>query len=80
MVSAERPQRKSRRDRFLEIAQRRTRQILRDLRLLGNCGNTGAYEYNEAEIQKIFAAIEQELAKTRSRFRTGVPKEVDFRL
>ena len=66
--------RKTRRERFLTVAERRTGQILHLLRLLGNCANKSSYEYTEEEIAKIFDAIQQELAATRSRFegRKGV--------
>ena len=74
------PPRKTRRERFLEVAQRRTKALLRDLRLLGNCGNRSAYEYTDAEVEKIFSAIQQELDLARSRFRTAEKKEVDFSL
>jgi hypothetical protein len=69
------------RRRFVKVAERRTRRILRDLRLLGNCANTGAYEYREPDVQKIFKAIEQELEAVRVRFRRASGrKEVDFSL
>jgi hypothetical protein len=74
------PQRKTRRERFLEIAQRRTKQVMRDLRLLGNCGNKSAYEYTDDEVEKIFAAIQRELDLARSRFRTEERQEIDFSL
>lgn len=73
-------QKKTRRDRFLEIAQRRTRQVIRDLRLLGNCGNRSAYEYTDAEVEKVFAAIQRELELAKSRFKTEEKREIDFRL
>jgi len=74
------PQRKTRRERFLEVAQRRTKALLRDLRLLGNCGNRSAYEYTDEEVEKIFSAIQRELDLARSRFRTEQTKEIDFSL
>jgi hypothetical protein len=80
MTEEDGPQRKSRRDRFLDVAPRRTKQLLRDIRLLGNCGNRAAYEYSEGEVEKIFTAIERELAVAKSRFRAGRAKEVEFSL
>lgn len=72
--------RKSKRTRFLEVAQRRTSKVLRDLRVLGNCGNRSAYEYSEAEVEKIFAAIQREMDLARSRFRTEGKRHTDFSL
>lgn len=73
-------QESARRRRFVTVAERRTRRLLRDLRLLGNCANRSAYEYTEADVLRILAAIEDELEGVRARFRRASPKEVDFRL
>ena len=59
----------SRRDRFVDVAERRTRRILRDLRLLGNCANRSAYAYEEGDVDKIFGAVEDELAAVKARFK-----------
>ena len=69
---------KSRRRRFLRVAQRRTRNVLIDLARLANCGNRAAYEYSEADVKKIFDAIESQLESTRSRFKTNQKKEITF--
>ena len=69
---------KSRRGRFLRVAERRTRNVLIDLVRLANCGNRAAYEYSEADVKKIFDAIELQLEVTRSRFKTNQKKEITF--
>lgn len=69
---------KSRRERFLRVAQRRTREILHKIHLLGNCSNRSAYEFTDEEVGKIFDAIEEELRVAQSRF--GRKKSVDFHL
>ena len=65
-----RPLRKTKRQRFLEIGEKRTQAVLDRLRLLGNCGNTATYEYEEAEVERILSTIEDELRRTRARFET----------
>ena len=47
----------ARRDRFLRVAERRTKEILHKLRLLGNCSNKSAYSYSPAEVDEIFDVI-----------------------
>lgn len=72
---------KSKRDRFVEIAERRTRRILRDLRLLGNCANRSAYAFEERDIDKIFSEVESELAAVKARFKGHrARKEDQFKL
>ena len=59
---------RTKRERFLEIAERRTQAVLEKLRVLGNCSNRQAYEYTEADLEKIFGAIDEQIARTRARF------------
>ena len=54
--------------RFKRIAERRTKVILEYLRLLGNCANTGSYNYNEEEVETIFSAIEKEEKRVKGLF------------
>ena len=58
----------TRQQRFKRIAETRTNKILDMLKLLGNCSNTGNYEYSEDDVKKIFSAIENELKITKSKF------------
>jgi hypothetical protein len=64
--------------RFKRVAERRTRTVLKDLRVLGNCGNRGNYSYAENDVRKIFGEIEQALKEARSKFH--VPKDKEFKL
>jgi len=64
--------------RFKRVAERRTRAVLKDLRVLGNCGNRGNYSYAENDVRKIFSEIEQALKEARSKFH--VPKNKEFKL
>lgn len=69
------------RDRFVEIAPKRTRGILKAIEVLGNCSNRSGYEYTEADIAKIFGAIQKKLDETKSKFSaTKENKEVSFTL
>ena len=51
----------SKSERFRRVAEARTNKIIDLIRLLGNCANKSNYDYTEADIQKIFTAIEKEL-------------------
>lgn len=64
-------------EKFKRIATARTRRILNDLRLLGNCANKNIYSYTEEDIKKIFSAIERELKRVKALFDT---KEREFSL
>ena len=58
----------SKHDKFVRLAEARTNKIIDTLQLLGNCSNTSAYEYTEAEVEEIFQAIEQELQAAKKKF------------
>lgn len=67
------------RERFEKVAVARTNKILNDLRLLSNCANKNNYSYTDADIKKIFSAIENEVKKTKIKF-LGGKKEDRFTL
>jgi hypothetical protein len=61
---------KNKRERFLIVAQYRTNQVLKYLRLLANCSNRNNYDYSEIEIQKIFSAIDEEVKLSKLKFKS----------
>ena len=49
--------------------------------MLSNCSNRNAYSYEQADVDKIFLAIEAELKEAKARFsKPERTKEVLFRL
>ena len=66
------------RERFKRLATYRTNEVLKRLKVLGNCANRSAYNYNREEIDKIFNVIGQRLKETKSKFH--FPKEREFKL
>jgi hypothetical protein len=68
--------RKSPRERFLELAPKRTQAVIDKLRLLGNCGNRSTYRYEQEEVRQMFVAIEEELRQTQARFERREPGSI----
>lgn len=58
----------SKRERFKRLGVYRTNEVLKKLRVLGNCANRSAYEYSEDEVNKIFSEIERNVKETKSKF------------
>lgn len=58
----------TKREKFVRLAENRTNRILSTLVLLGNCSNTGAYEYTQKDVDKIFNAIQAQVNDTKKRF------------
>ena len=65
-------------ERFKRLANYRTNEILKRLKVLGNCANRGVYDYNREDIDKIFNAINQKVKETKAQFH--FPKEKEFKL
>ena len=65
-------------DRFKRLATLRTNAVLNRLRVLGNCSNRQVYDYTKEDIDKIFAAIDQAVKKSKSKFH--FPKQQNFKL
>ncbi len=67
-----------RRQRFRRLAESRTNVVLDKIRILSHCANKYAYEYTEAEVDRIFVTIENEIRRAKQKF-TG-EQRVRFRL
>ena len=66
-------------DRFKRLASHRTNEVLYRIKVLTNCSNRQIYEYDEQDIDKIFAAIEKDLKEAKTKF--YFPKRAErFRL
>lgn len=65
-------------ERFRRLATARTNEILRRLKILGNCANRQAYAYTEKDIEKIFSAIDRRVKEIRAKFHPA--REDKFRL
>lgn len=66
---------RNKRQKFIEIAERRVTRLLKDIRLIGNLSNRGNYIYEREDVSKIFAAIEAELKTSRKRFDMALASE-----
>ena len=76
--SAESAGKKTKRERFLELAPKRTVKVLAALETLGKCSSRLLYEFEQAEAEKIFSAIAEKVAAIRTRFREGeAPKKLE---
>lgn len=69
---------KNKRDRFVKVASYRTNQALKYIRLISNCSNRNNYDYSDAEVNKIFSAIDEELRMTKLKFKSK--RKRDFEL
>ena len=65
-------------ERFRRIVEKRVQRVLDSLRSLSQCSNKRMYEWNDAQLRKIWNAIEKELKTCKASFENSEPEE--FRL
>ena len=69
----------TKRDRFRRLAQARTNQVIKRLKILGNCADRSRYEYAKEDVERIFLAVDRRLNKTKARFDLPIDRE-EFKL
>ena len=52
----------TKREKFVRLAEKRTENILNNIRLLGNLANTSNYEYTDEDVSKIIKALKTALS------------------
>jgi len=54
-------------EKFIRLAESRVPKATKAIRSIGNLSSS-SYEYNEGEVEKMFAALQEELDVARRRF------------
>jgi hypothetical protein len=62
---------RSKRDKFLELANKRVSRAIKDIKLVGNLTNRKNYEYSEDEAKKIVKALQSEVDRVKQQFHSG---------
>lgn len=69
------------RDKFVKLAESRTANAIRSIRVIGNLSNRSHYEFTDADIRKIVAALSGEVEALKRRFSEPAGRSnVSFRL
>ena len=56
------------REKFVRLATKRVSNALKAMQLIGNLANRSNYDYTEADVQKIFKALHDELSASKKKF------------
>ncbi len=71
----------AKRAKFVELAQSRTVNAIKAIRVIGKLGNKNAYEYDESDVAKITRALNKEIEALKARMsQSGSKDTVDFEL
>ena len=69
------------RSKFVALAQNRTVNAIRAIRVIGKLGNPSAYDYDEADVKKIAAALLKEVDDLKARMmKKGGKAVIEFKL
>jgi hypothetical protein len=71
----------AKREKFVALAEKRTVNAIKAIRVIGKLGNRSHYTYDEADIRKIEKALTREVETLKTRLSaTRQTDSVDFRL
>jgi len=65
-------------ERFKRLAKQRGERAIKDIQLMGNLSNRNNYDYMEADVRKLFGALEEELRSAKIRFSVNKKREIKF--
>jgi hypothetical protein len=69
------------REKFVKLAEGRTRNAIKAIRVIGKLGNKNAYQYDDADVQKIVRALSREVDALKARMSQTKGKDsVEFEL
>ena len=69
------------REKFVKLAQNRTINAIKAIRVIGKLGNKNAYQFDDSDVQKIVRALSKEVDALKARMSsTGGKELVDFSL
>ncbi|MCW5696331.1 MAG: hypothetical protein KIS96_06290 [Bauldia sp.] len=80
-VENDRKGKAGRREKFVQLAESRTRNAIRAIRVIGKLANKSAYDFGESDVKKIVGALSREIEALKARMTSSGGKEtVDFKL
>jgi hypothetical protein len=72
---------RDKRTKFVELAESRTINAIRSIRVIGKLANKSHYEYTDADVKKIIQALFREVDSVKARLtQKGARNEIEFKL
>lgn len=69
------------RDKFVKLAENRTVNAIKAIRVIAKLGNKNAYQFDDSDVNKIVKALNKEIDSLKARMSSSGGKEsVDFKL
>jgi ribosomal protein L7/L12 len=72
---------RDKREKFVALAESRTVNAIKSIRIIAKLGNKSAYDFTEADVNKIVKALTKEVEAMKTRMLSSrVKEDVDFNL
>ena len=69
------------RNKFVELAEKRTVNAIRSIRVIGKLGNPSAFEYTDSDVKKIVTTLSKEIDELKTKFSRKNSKDaIEFKL
>ena len=69
------------RKKFVELAESRTKNAIKAIRVIAKLGNRNAYDYTDADVKRITSTLSKEIEALKARMTSSGGKEtVEFKL
>lgn len=65
----------SKREKFVDLAEKRVNRAIKDISLIGNLANRNNYSYEDSDIKKIISALEAEVKSLKTKFEQSPSKD-----
>lgn len=71
----------AKREKFVELAESRTVNAIKAIRIIGKLGNKNAYQFDDSDVQKIVRTLNREVEALKGRMSsTGGKETIEFKL
>lgn len=71
----------AKREKFVDLARKRTVNAIKAIRVIAKLGNRSAYEYTEADVKKIAGVLQKEIDALKARMTSKTTREsIEFEL
>ncbi|MBQ6481265.1 MAG: hypothetical protein IJI45_09120 [Anaerolineaceae bacterium] len=67
-------------ERFVRVVETRTNKAIEAIERVGDCADVRIYEYSQAQVEKVFLAIEKAVSDAKRRYTNGSGRKAVFRL
>lgn len=78
VISKQIKAKESKTDTFIRLAKPRVENVLRTLRILGNCSKRNNYEYTQEQIDKIYATLQEGLNNMINKYTPSKKEQESF--